>query len=304
MSNLKFKLNKYIFIVFFLTIIVVGFFYNNEYVERFFIQDSVITANMRVSVKLPVIMYHNISKKTNLVDKYCVSEKRFEEDLRYIQEHGYNCITTAELIDYVYNKAELPENPFMITFDDGYESFYMYAYPLLIKYNMKAVMSIVGSYTDLFTENEDHNLDYSHLNWKQVNELNNSGFVEIQNHTYNMHEITTKRKGAGMAKGESPESFKKVFKSDLENLNTQILNYTGKKANIFTYPYGNIAEKSVDILKEIGFVGAFTCTEQVNIITGNPEELYRINRFNRDGGLSSPEFFKKIEKNLEHYSKE
>ncbi len=303
MSNLKFKLNKYIFIVFFAVFFAVSFFYNNEYI-RIFTKESVVTSNTRASIKLPVIMYHNISKKTNLVDKYCVLEKRFEEDLRYIKEHGYNCITTAELIDYVYNGAKLPENPFMITFDDGYESFYMYAYPLLKKYNMKAIMSIVGSYTDLFTENEDHNPDYSHLNWKQVNELNNCGFVEIQNHTYNMHEITAKRKGAGMAKGENYEQFKKVFKSDLEKLNTQILNYTGKKSNIFTYPYGNIAEKSVDILKEIGFIGAFTCTEQVNIITGSTEELYRINRFNRDGGLSSAEFFKKIEKNLELHSKE
>lgn len=303
MSNLKFKVNKYIFIVFFIIFGIVSFFYWNDESGKIFHQESIITSKSIDEVKLPVIMYHNITKKQNLVDRYCVLEKNFEEDLKYIKEHNYNSITSAELIDYVYNGKDLPENPIMITFDDGYESFYAYAYPLLKKYNMKAIMSIVGSYTDLFTENEDHNLDYSHLNWNQVNELNNCGFVEIQNHTYNMHEINSKRKGAGMAKGESFEQFKKVFKNDLENLNTLILNYTNKKSNIFTYPYGNIAKKSDEILKEIGFNGAFTCTEQVNIITKNPDDLYKIGRFNRAGNFSTASFFKKIEKNSEQISK-
>ena len=134
-------------------------------------------------------------------------------------------------------------------------------------------------------------------------ELNNTDFIEIQNHTYNLHEITPKRKGAAIAKGESFENFKNVFKKDVSKLNDLILNYTGKKAKMFTYPYGNITEGSVEIIKELGFLGAFTCTEQVNFITGVSEELYSIGRFNRDGRISTKEFFNKISKNLEAHKK-
>jgi len=298
MNNLKSKKSKYIFFVSFIIVCIISIIYT--YIG--FTKPKVITTSKSSKkIILPIIMYHNISKKASLVNQYCVLEKNFEKDLKYIKSHGYNCISTEELIDYVYNKKKLPENPFMITFDDGYESFYEYAYPLLKKYDMKAVMSIVGSYTDLFTTTKDHNIDYSHLTWKQVNELNNTDFIEIQNHTYNMHEITSKRKGAGKAKGESFEQFKNVLKKDTEKLNNLILNYTGKKCTMFTYPYGNIAEKSVDILKEIGFLGAFTCTEQVNIIEKNPNILYSLCRFNRNGKLSSEQFFKKIEKNIMQY---
>jgi len=289
---------SYIFI--FLFIIICSLFFFN--IENFN-KNKIETFNVENEISLPVIMYHNITKKQNLVDQYCVLLKQFEEDLKYIKEQGYNCITAGELTNYVYNGKKLPENPFMITFDDGYESFYIYAYPLLKKYNMKAIMSIVGNYTDLFSDTEDHNLDYSHLNWKQVNELNNTDFIEIQNHTYNLHEITSKRKGANIAKGESFEHFKNIFKDDVSKLNDLILNYTGKNAKMFTYPYGSIAEGSVEIIKELGFLGAFTCTEQINFITGNPEELYRIGRFNRDGRISTKEFFDRISKNLKTHKK-
>ncbi len=292
------KIPKYTFIIIFI-IICSAFFFNTQ----IFNKNNIETFKSENEISLPVIMYHNMTKKQNLTDRYCVSVKQFEEDLKYIKEQGYNCVTSSELIDYVYNGKKLPEKPFMITFDDGYESFYTYAYPLLKKYNMKAIMSIVGGYTDLFSDTEDHNVDYSHLNWKQVNELNNTDFIEIQNHTYNLHEITSKRKGAAIAKGESFESFKNVFKKDVSKLNDLILNYTGKKAKMFTYPYGNITEGSIEIIKELGFLGAFTCTEQVNFIMGAPEELYSIGRFNRDGRISTKEFFSKITKNLEAHKK-
>ena len=296
MNIYKLKNGKYIFVIFFIIVYTITFLNKpNEFLQEESVQTSINNSNKNDLIRLPVIMYHNISKKQKLVNKYCVSQQQFENDLKYIQSKGYNCISTKELIDYVYNGYKLPEKPFMITFDDGHESFYEIAYPLLKKYNMKAIMSIVGEYTNLYSQQEDHNIDYSYLNWKQVNELNNNDFTEIQNHTFDMHKITSIRKGAGKAKGESFEDFKKILIKDTKKLNTLILNYTGKKSNIFTYPYGNISEKSEEILKEIGFLGAFTCSEKVNFLTGNPDELYKIGRFNRDGRISTLEFFKKIE---------
>lgn len=61
----------------------------------------------------------------------------------------------TELINYVYNDASLPEKPIIITFDDGYYNNLSYAVPLLHKYNMKAVVSIVGEYSDRYTESDE-----------------------------------------------------------------------------------------------------------------------------------------------------
>ena len=124
------------------------------------------TAAVRASAEpenkaLPVVMYHQITKNATRAGKYCVTLSELEGDLAYLKERGYNTITAGQLIDYVYDAVPLPEKPVIITFDDGYETVYSYLLPLLEKYDMCAVASIVGAYTDLFTQLEDHTLSYS-----------------------------------------------------------------------------------------------------------------------------------------------
>ena len=70
-----------------------------------------------------------------------------------LQVKGYTAITVSDLLAYVQDGADLPEKPVMITFDDGYYNNYIYAYPLLKQRGMKAVVSIIGSQTALFTDN-------------------------------------------------------------------------------------------------------------------------------------------------------
>lgn len=107
-------------------------------------------------IELPIIMYHSLLKYQK--STYIVHPNIFEEDLKYIQSKGYSTITMTELINYVYNDAPLPEKPIIITFDDGYYNNLSYAVPLLHKYNMKAVVSIVGEYSDRYTESDEATL--------------------------------------------------------------------------------------------------------------------------------------------------
>ena len=93
----------------------------------------------------------------------------------------------TQLIDYVYDQKELPQNPIILSFDDGYLTTYEYVVPLLKKYNMKIVLSLIGVDTDNFSKTFDNNLDYAHMTWNQLNEMACSGLVEIQNHTYNLY---------------------------------------------------------------------------------------------------------------------
>lgn len=60
---------------------------------------------------------------------------------------------------------------------------------------MKAVISIVGIYTDKFTQADEANSLYGHLRWKDIKEIMNKGNIEFQNHTYDLHKIANRRKG-------------------------------------------------------------------------------------------------------------
>ena len=243
--------------------------------------------------KVPIIMYHSILKNNSQNSKYIVSPELLEEDLLYLKENGFTTIVVEDLIDYVYNNKPLPQKPIMLTFDDGHYNNYYYAYPLMKKYNMKMVISVVGEYAEQFSQSDPSNPNYSYLTWQQIDELQKSGYVEIQNHTYSMHSIGA-RWGCMKTKGETVEEYQKILYQDLSLLQSRLEKETGKSPTAFTYPFGKISEYSYDVINKLGFKASFSCAEGIAQISENPECLYLLKRFIRPPYTRSADYFDKI----------
>ncbi len=239
------------------------------------------------SSELPIIMYHNVSKNPRLLGKYTISQKELEEDIIYLKEQGYTTIVVEDLIAFEYNGISLPEKPIMLTFDDGYSNINRYVLPLLEKYDCKAVVSIIGEYVEKSSEN---NYSDPYLNWTQINELIDSGYIEIQNHTYSMHTLDN-RKGCSIMKGESYEEYKEAILKDVGKLQQLMKEKTGYTPNAFTYPYGFSCEECTEILKDMGFLSTITCNVGVNSLRGKENELYELKRVNRPTGINHASFF-------------
>jgi peptidoglycan/xylan/chitin deacetylase (PgdA/CDA1 family) len=249
------------------------------------------------SIAVPIVMYHSIMKSSNEMGKYVITPTEFENDLMYLKNHGYSTINMTELINFVYDNAELPPKPVIITFDDGNLNNYIYGKPLLHKYEMKAVISIIGQYTELFSKSTLPTKDpnYAFVSWEQIKEISHSGYFEMQNHTYSLHSITKSRNGAKRSKGESLENYKSILTSDTVKLQNKLTEVTGITPNTFTYPFGSISIESKDILKALGFKATLSCTEGVNFINRNKSDvLFGLKRNNRPHGISSQTFFKKL----------
>lgn len=276
-----------------LAISVIMFSINHIYTE---ISTAAAASDDDNVISLPIIMYHQVTADSSKTDTYIVTCEQLESDFKYISENGYTAITAEELYTYISEGSEMPEKPIIITFDDGCESFFNYAVPLLEKYNLKAVMSVVGSFADRFTTVEDHNLRYSCLNWDEIAELTKSGRVEIANHTYDMHSNSGGRKGASKKFGESEEAYKAALVADATKMQEITFKYTGRYPVTFTFPYGAMSKNSRSIIKDMGFNVIFTCEEKVNKITSNPECLLGLGRYNRSGKYTTEKFFNKIEK--------
>ncbi|WP_317368648.1 polysaccharide deacetylase family protein [uncultured Tyzzerella sp.] len=290
--NIKLYKNKILtillFIILFLSLIFsFNYLYNNT--------TPCYNDNSNNGIKLPIIMYHHICKLDSRLNDFTIKPEQFEKDMLYLKEKGYETISVKQLLDYVNNNTPLPEKPIMITFDDGHESFYEYIYPMLKQYNLKAVLSVVGSYTDTYSENEDHNINYSYLTWKQINEMSDSGLVEIGNHTYDLHTMDKGRNGCSKKSGESLEQYKNFLTKDVLKLQDKILNYTGRDLKIFTYPFGRFSKETKEIIKDLDFSVIFNCSQVVNVIDKNNSDIvYNLGRFNRPNGISTEQFFKKI----------
>lgn len=246
-------------------------------------------------IKVPIIMYHSILKDKKRNNKYVISPSQLESDMLYIRENGYTTIFVSDLVSYVYDNVPLPDKPIILTFDDGDYNNLTYAYPLLEKYDMKAVISIVGSYTDTYTKSGEANPNYSYLRWSDIQFLYNSNRIEFGNHTYDLHKSSGGRNGAKKKSNESLENYKSIISQDILKLQDEFKNHIDITPSLFTYPFGSFCKESVPIIKDLGFKSSLSCTEGINYITNDPDCLFDLKRFNRSSRTSTSAFFKKIE---------
>ena len=257
--------------------------------------DAISALSEQKSVELPIVMYHQLTKSESRAGRYVLTLEQFEKDLVYLKEKGYKTVTVRQLIDFSLGKTNLPENAVMITFDDGCETLYSYAKPLLEKYGFTAVGFIVGAYTDSYSEMNDHNLNYSSMTWSEIKELCQGGVIDIQSHTYDLHKNTGERSGIKKKKSESLGCYSEFLTADAVKMKERMLEYTGRIPVAVAYPFGSYSKESADILKKCGIEMAFTCEEKVNIIKKSESEwLFRLGRFNRPEGISSESFFEKM----------
>jgi len=242
---------------------------------------------------VPILMYHSVCDNKKVTSDYRVTPQMLESDLEYLSKNGYTSILVSDLVAYVHDGALLPQKPVIITLDDGYLNNLTNVFPLLEKYDMCAVISVVGEFTEKFSSVEDRNPLYAYLTWEDIKFLGTSDRVEIGNHTYSMHELG-ERRGCAKISGESIEKYDKVLTDDLMLLQNALSEKSEITPVVFTYPYGFVSDESLPVIKKLGFLAALTCYEHVNYINGTPEQLYKLGRFNRAPDMSTEEFMKKI----------
>src|SRR5574340_118921 len=220
---------------------------------------------------VPILMYHHIRenpKPGDLVyDVLNVNSRQLDEQLNYFAAHNYHTVTLGDLSRALNGKTRLPENPVILTFDDGYRNFYENAFPLLKKYKMKAIMFIITSVVG----------SSPYLTWDQIKEMDKSGLVEFGAHT--MHHPNLPDISQEMEKEEIIGS-----KKDLES-------HLKKPVIWFAYPYGSYSNIIIKTVKDAGFAGA------VSTIYGaiqNKDNFYLMPRIGVDGRFTLSNLSRRI----------
>lgn len=243
-------------------------------------------------VRLSVIMYHSIYAETP--SEYAVSPEQVEADLRWLKDNNYTTVTAEQLIAYTRYGGDLPEKSVMITLDDGFYNNLSVLVPLLEKYDMTALISVVGTYTDNDAAKDPHEPKYSYLTWNDIRELSCSQRIELGNHTYDMHSLHGTRVGCAKNEGESEEAYRSILTEDIELLQDEFRQNIGYAPVVFAYPFGNVSRESLPVIRDCGFLMTLTCREQPNYITRDPDCLFGIGRYNRSGLYSTEEFMEMV----------
>ena len=257
---------------------------NNEIVD-----EGINKYDEKTVEEIPILMYHHISKDPSSWNSIIISPEKFEEDMLYLKAMGYNTIHFKEYVAYKEKGGELPEKPIIITLDDGYESNFLYAYPLLKELNMKATISVIGNLIGLKQET-----GLSYLDWEQMKEMYDSGVIEIQHHSYSLHQPGegTYKGGAMPMTVESPDEYRERFTKDTLKLKNEIEKILGNEVIVYTYPYGFYNEKTEEILKELGFKFSLTVEEGLGQIANG----YALKRINVPSSMPSIKLIKTLQK--------
>jgi len=251
----------------------------------------------RYTCNVPILMYHHIDNE--VTSSSVITPERFEEHLAALKEAGFSAITLHQLTAYVEKGEELPENPVVITFDDGYRSNYDLAYPLLRKYGMAATINVIGVTVGAETYKDTGVPIIPHFSFDEAREMVKSGLIDIQSHSYDMHNVeqldADYRQGVCMKPGESEEEYIAAFRSDFERSRKEIEEKTGARVIAYAYPNGWYTTLSEVLLSKMGVKITLTVEEGMNtVIRGLPQSLRAMKRYRVNNDISGSELVEKI----------
>ena len=205
-------------------------------------------AESEQGLKVLVLNYHKID---DVHHSLSVAPDDFDRQMKYLYDHGYHSISPDELYGAISGQGGLPENPVLITFDDGYRDNYTNAYPILRKYNFKATIFVVTSFLSKMSH---------YLTWDQAREMEQHG-ISIQSHTVDHKSMTDLTDD--QLRAELIDSKKKAEEE------------LGHEVGYMAYPTGTYNLHIAEMVKEAGYKAAFT------IKYGNVDEasnIYAIER--------------------------
>ena len=205
-------------------------------------------------------MYHALEPDNSVI---AVSPAIFSRQMRWLHDNHYRTLSLSTLTQYLDQKQALPPRSVVITFDDGFESVYSHAFPILSEYNFSATIFLVSDYCGGQNNwpNQPALVPPQRLmRWSQIQEMDRHG-IEFGGHTLShpwLNRLTVNQ-----------------VVLEVQESKAAIEDKLGHAIEHFAYPYGQFN----DVIKTmVGDVYRSACTTQLGMVdlTSDPLALARI----------------------------
>lgn len=235
---------------------------------------------------IPVLMYHHVNTRGNFIN---VTPENFEAHMRYLNRHGFTALHTDEFQAILNRQKMPPKKPVIITFDDGWLDNWVFAFPALKKYGMKAVIFVI---TSLIPEKgrrqradegkvaglpkhkecermiETGSASEVMVSWEEIREMTDTGLIEIQSHTH-----THRRFDKLYADlDERREVLMKELKTSKEIIEEKL----GMACDAICWPWGKYHREYVEVARSLGYRLMFTTEKGTNTHGTEPWRIKRI----------------------------
>lgn len=252
---------------------------------------------------IPVLLYHHIIENDD--GSSSVTADRFRAQMELLKTKGYQPVSLTQLIDFAEQGAVLPEDPVVITFDDGYYSNYQFAYPILKEYDYPAVIFAIGcsiGHMEYYKETEQRLTP--HFGEREIREMCGSGLISVQSHTYDMHQWAPFETGDRIREnilpleGETDDAYLTALTADHQTM-VQLLAESGADDTVaVAFPHGKTCRLATETLQELGVRITFTTdANRRNTVTqGKPETLIDMGRFDVSAATTDAQLLEYLKK--------
>jgi peptidoglycan/xylan/chitin deacetylase (PgdA/CDA1 family) len=140
---------------------------------------------------------------------HAVSFKDLDEKLCHLVRNGYRTVAADQLLEGMENKEKASPKTVVLTFDDGHESLWSVAFPLLKKYGLVGVAFIVPTWLrDAEDQSEkgegraglsasggwngaQRSTNHGFVTWQEVIAMHQSGVMDFQSHSLSHNMVFT-----------------------------------------------------------------------------------------------------------------
>lgn len=173
-------------------------------------------------VRVPILVYHRVcdGKPGNTT----VTPDHFRSQLQTLHDAGYHVIPLADLVAWKAGKGPAPAaHSVVITFDDGHESFYSEAKPIIDEFKIPVTQFLVTGCIS--------NGTYC-VNWDEVGKLTQDPLIDLESHTVT-HPTFTKE-----ARRRRAASYQRFVDVQLISSKATLEKRTNRSVPMLAWPYG------------------------------------------------------------------
>ncbi|MFH1201679.1 MAG: polysaccharide deacetylase family protein [Candidatus Omnitrophota bacterium] len=215
---------------------------------------------------VPVLSYHGIGYGKTGVYVY-TDPAIFKKQMDFIYNNHYKVISLDELVNGIKLKKKFDRKSVVITFDDGQKCLYLYAWPILKKYNFPATIFLISSFIG----------KEGFLNAQEIRKMHAGGITFGSHSKLHMY---------------LPELLKEEdLISEIKDSRAQIAKITGIKVDYFCYPVGGFNDKIKKIVIDSSYRAA--CTTNRGRDKFN-RDVFELDRIKMDNPLSRLSIWSKL----------
>lgn len=224
--------------------------------------------------KVAVLIYHHVDDRD--VSSVTITTDLLERQMRDLHRRGYRFITMEDFRRYMAG-APVPDNAVLVTFDDGYESFYSNAVPVLERYGVQAVNFVITSDVDQPVKGT-----LPSMSSQEMAQLTAKGLAELQCHSHNLHRLLNPKESylSGLAETngvrETDREYRQRVRKDTETSMRELSRF-GQTVDSYAYPYGMYTTEVIGLLGDEGIRYAFTVKAGMTDRLTPKMEIPRIN---------------------------